>query len=733
MFSFFIPSSKVQKDRRIMHATDARMAKYSRRGLVFNFIAYLLCLSVGQFYQENRDLTVVLTVGLLVITLLRGILLFRFYQFYPRAPQRWRNNYFFATLLGAIWWGFILVSITLKQGMHDQAPLLWLYSVVFFSTTAHAFAPYQRFLTYYQACALLPAAIAAFIVGGLTATVYGVLMVMFYVILTHQCRLMSENYWERLEASYALARKTQSIEEEKRDTRASAALNREFLGCLRADLEKLVTQTGSAINDLSGASPTGQRAIKRCEKDFQHVYANVNDFYSVLNKELQLENKIFNIRHELQNIVADYLDDAELAGITVETSLSPTLPMRLKGDASRLAQVINTLLSHCIDNMEQGVILFEVEFLREYEAAGELYINISSYSKQQKRRFFPEEGGRLPQANLSFAVARGIAELMNGSIEINEIPGEGVTYRLDAKFDIADLVGQLDFHANSFQNHSIMLVHKSIRVQDIKRRELNALGFTVVTEATYKKAQAQLAASYKEGKPIEAVLYFVEEGDTEARDFNVALVEHPELRYTHQLIAGSQRQQRLLENQGYTLNEFVHLVNKPVGLFELETAFQTVYADKDDDNDEALPAETLEDATPLAKTRVAEILLISGRSSIQEYFQQLSNDDSAFKLHLCEELDNLESLIKKLPLNSIVIDSDEHSELVPIVDGIRVVEATTDSELYLPVIAISDAASDQRIDVYELGIDDFVVVADDDKTLRRRLLHWANLSLLMEN
>lgn len=91
MFSFFEPVSKVQKDRRIMRETDARMAKYSRRGLVFNFLAFLVCLIGGHFIEQNRDLTVVLTTGLLLITFVRGFFLFRFEHLYPRAPARWRH------------------------------------------------------------------------------------------------------------------------------------------------------------------------------------------------------------------------------------------------------------------------------------------------------------------------------------------------------------------------------------------------------------------------------------------------------------------------------------------------------------------------------------------------------------------------------------------------------------------------------------------------------------------
>lgn len=721
MFSFFLPTSKVQKDRSIMRETDTRMAKYSRRGLLFNFLAYLICLVGGRFIDENRDLTITLTIGLLFITIIRGFFLFRFDQLYPRAPQRWRNSYFIATLLGAFWWAVILVSITLKLDMKFEAPVLWLYTVVFFSTTAHAFAPYQKFLSYYQFVGLVPAAISAFFVNDFTAYLYGILLLVFYFVLTHQCRLISENYWERLEAAYALARKTQSIEEEKRDSRASVQLNREFLSYLRNDLQKILTEAREPILALDKGN-IDRHAIKRAERSFQKVFYNVCDFNSVLNKSLVLENKIFNIRHELQHIVAEFVDEAESSGVLIETALSPTLPMRLKGDASRLAQIIRTLTDLSVQSLDRGVVIIDVEFLREYEASGELYINISSYNQSQKKRFFSEEEGIAAKANLAYAVAKGLADLMSGGIEVSEISREAILYRLDAKFDVAEQAGHLDFHKNSFMGHSVMLVHSNRRVVDIKRRELTALGFEVFTESDYKRAQSQLANSYKEGRPIECVLYYFEEEDGDIREFNNNLVEHPELKYIHQLIAVSSRQQSLLKNLGFIDNEHMHLVDKPAGLFELESAFKEVY---NEFNDMEVPIEDV----PLQTYDEKEypILLISHNEDAEVQVKE-KLEGMNIVLEMVQEEAKIESAFEKIQPELILVDCDEELSFIRVVDSIRNLEQKNDIEFYMPIIGISSSSNAFESAAYELGVDDFVDLSNPKKYLRRVVENWFDLT-----
>ena len=166
-----------------MRDTDARMAKYSRRGLILNFVASIFCILGGEFVNQEADLAITLVVGLLLLTLLRGYFLFRFDQLYPRGPRKWRDTYFVVTLLGALWWSFILSSITSVLGMQHETPLLWMYTVIFFATTAHAFAPYHMFLTYYQFLGLIPAAVAAIIVGGTSGYLFWLSIASFLSIV----------------------------------------------------------------------------------------------------------------------------------------------------------------------------------------------------------------------------------------------------------------------------------------------------------------------------------------------------------------------------------------------------------------------------------------------------------------------------------------------------------------------------------------------------------------------
>lgn len=709
MFKFFLPASKVQKDRRIMRETDSRMAKYSRRGVIFNFFAFLLCTAHGRFIDENPELMAILTAGILLNTLVRSFYLFRFDHLYPRAPAKWRNQYFVATLAGAIWWGVILACITIKLDMKAEGPLICLYTVIFFSATAHAFAPYQKFLSYYQFFGLIPAAAAAIYIGGVNAYIYGAMMLAFYLVLTHQCRLMSENYWERLEATYALARKTISIEEEKRDTKANVKLNEQFMKHLYKNIDRFMDHVQMSEQEKD---PHFKQSIL---SELDELHTNIWDFSGVLSKELDLDDRVFNIRHEIQHLVAEFIDEAEGNHIQIETSLSPTLPMRLKGDASRLAQIIRTLLNIITDNAERCIVLVEVEFLREYENAGELYVTITRTFDKSKKLFSVDNSDHSINGTLALVVAQGIAELMDGGIELNQPLQEEQQFRFNAKIDIAEHAGQLDFHKGSFSGKNVLLVHNHPRIVDIKRQELDALGFNVFTETQYKRAIQTLQNSYKFQNPIESLIFYSDTDAGSVFTFCDSLKEISELKYTKKIAAATRRQQSELRERGFDEKSGFFFVDKPAGLFEIESLFHQIYK--------------LDDVSQGKKEPAYEVALFvegGGQEQVSGHLHNITEICS--KVVVLDSKKPVKETLSQTRFRVVMIDCDENDDVAELVHNIRTQEKSLGAETYMPILGLSRGREAFEDFAYELGLDDYIdLTHNPKKTLKSTIGYWATL------
>lgn len=706
MLKLFEPTSKVQKDRQIIRRTDKRMAKYSRRGIITNFLIYSLCLLFEQtFLQQYRNWVLVLTVGLLVVTVWRGYLLFRMESIYPRGPTAWRNKYFLATLVGSLWWGVILSSFTLLMDLKGEAALLWLYTVVFFATTAHAFAPYQRFLTIYQFLGLVPAAICTFFIGEITGVFYGFILLFFYRILNHHCELMSQNYWDRLEAHYSLARKTESLEEEKRDTRASVRLSKEYLQVLSQRMQRLLHSTSEASSPPSPVTVASQRA------SLEGIYRNVNDFQRILTKDFSTEEYIFNARHYLQHVMRGLLEEAESKGVELETALSPTLPARLIGDSKRLGQVVSTAVRSVLQQYHEGVIIVEFDFVRAYEHSGELHVTVARQTNQARRSFFQSEHNQTLVVDLDLVLAKGIADVLGGSLEIDEMGAKGNrNVRVRVPLRVAEVNARPEFHRLEYKGRPLMLIHHNPRWLDHKRLELDTMGFEVETASNYKRGLQELSNAVTAGTPFDLVVYYAAPGNENSVQFCNELISSNELRHLHQFVVCSAMGGKFFRERVVQMTPLIHFVQKPAGFFEFDLSFSGVFELQSAPLNESLATNTDE------HLKILWVALGKNFDNAKLY------DSGAVDIHRVGELKQVSKHLDQNIYDVAIVEYTGGDNLEGI-GAIRDFERSREAESLLPIIGVGPLEIQQEM--LACGADHVVdiesLIGGDTRILR----YWA--------
>lgn len=707
MLTFFEPQTKIQKDRQIIRDTDMRMAKYSRRGIVSNFTIYALCLLIEQnFIRQYPNLAIIFTIGLLLTTALRGYLLFRMDAIYPRAPTAWRNKYFAATLIGATWWGLILSCLTLLMHMQGEAALMWLYTVVFFATTAHAFAPYQRFLSIYQLVVIVPAACCTFFSGGgFFGVFYGCILLFYYGILKHHCELISRNYWDRLEAHFILAKKAESLEEEKRDTIASTQLTNDYLQVLSHKMADLLSATPS-VDENTPPTPV---ALANQRLAFETIYRNVDAFSRVIAKDVNIESRAFNIRHYVQSLVRGMVAEAEAKGIELESALSPALPARLLGDPKRIGQILSAMVKNIIEQSQGGLIFVEVEFVREFETSGLLHITIAR-QLENKRGVFVNESERGVAASLDLMVAKGLAEAMKGSLEINESGDKnGKHLRLRLPSTIAEKDSRQDYHRACYKGRHLMLVHPNPRWLDHKRMELDAMGFTVHTATRFGRAFQSLVEAVEAGKAMDCVVYYAASGDEQPVQFCNDLLGRADLKYIHQFIICSDVGQRFFAERMLQPSPSIHFVAKPSSIFEFEVRTYGLFRDPADD------AEDKADSPPRAG-RV--IWMSNGKATDGPHWA-----DPKLDIQVINDMRQIPKVLEGRGYRLVVVEC-AGSEDVDAIANIREQEQKHKPKSLVTIVGVG--ASNLELSVLNAGADHFL----DIETLltwdAHELHYWAN-------
>lgn len=721
MFHFFVPTSKVQKDRAIMRETDARVAKYSRRGLVLNFIVFVLCLAFGNFEQQHHNIAIILVTGLLLVTLWRSYFLFRFDTLYARAPARWRNQYFLASCLGAAWWSVILVTLTWLHGMRGETLVMWLYSVVFYSSVANVFAPYRNFLTLYLAIGQVPAAITAIFLGDAEGILYGFIMLTFYVMLAHQGKVTSIAYWERLEANYALRERAQGLENEKRSSQAQLELKNEFLVNLGQEFRSSISDVISTLSliDESQLSEHHRELLTMATKAAGRqidLVNNVVDFSKITTHSLTLEDVEFDLRRVLEKFIQDFSLDAHQQGIDIYYLFDPAIPLRVKGDVLRMNQILSTLMTHALKSSRIDHLYIEARFEQADDNFGQLHVVISDSEK------LAEQGSESRESSyrgIGLAICKGLAECMNGSVYIREDKSRGNRIFIHLGLHVVAHEDRRFGSEQKFQGKQLLLADwPESNVQGLAD-ELTTWGFNTQIGYGRDEILTRLRDSKQHNKSVDLVLIYNRLGNMNGMVLSAEIAANPEFADVKQILAMSSLQIDTPEVKNHLrLYPQVAVIEKPVmrkRLYDVTTQrLLNVAVDLRHGNERENHAVTVVYKILLVENQRVDQMVIGAMLKKMGCYVQLAQDGH-------EALE----ILGKERFDLILMDYDaEEKDSLVAAQKIREQERESHSLHHLPIVAVTASQLETDDAVLGAGFDDYVAKPIRFDDLERRLQRW---------
>ncbi|MEQ9200019.1 MAG: ATP-binding protein, partial [Rhodospirillales bacterium] len=137
---------------------------------------------------------------------------------------------------------------------------------------------------------------------------------------------------------------------------------------------------------------------------------------------------------------------AEEKGLHLVVDIDPRLPRRLKGDPTRLRQILLNLGGNAVKFTEQGSVVLRLCLPEVFqaEAGSDLLLRlevedtgIGLSEEQMSRLFRPFEQADSSTARkfggtgLGLAISRRIADMMGGRIGVDSTPGKGSTFRVE--------------------------------------------------------------------------------------------------------------------------------------------------------------------------------------------------------------------------------------------------------------------------------------------------------------
>ncbi|MDX2507131.1 MAG: ATP-binding protein [Gammaproteobacteria bacterium] len=236
------------------------------------------------------------------------------------------------------------------------------------------------------------------------------------------------------------------------------------------------------------------------------IIHEILDLTKIESNKIDLEEEIFNLNEMLNQIVQTFSLECAHKKLQFNTCFADNLPDKILADRKKLLQIIFNLFSNAIKFTRQGEIIFKVS-IHDMNLNFQVSDTGKGMSPEEVEKVFlpfQQAGSRQAQSKgtgLGLAISKKLSELMQGSLTLSSIPGQGSQFQLiiPLKEDIQGLsddltieqTGVLDYkkiinyrrldHNNS--PYQVLIVDDQKMNRLLLLKMLEKVGFKSVTQA----------------------------------------------------------------------------------------------------------------------------------------------------------------------------------------------------------------------------------------------------------
>ncbi len=211
---------------------------------------------------------------------------------------------------------------------------------------------------------------------------------------------------------------------------------------IRTPLNGVLGMNGLLLN--TSLTPEQRRYAELIRSSGQTLLAVINDILDLAKIEagrMELEIAEFDPAATLDEVVSLLSVRAQAKGLSMHLCMPPDLPGALRGDASRLRQVLFNLIGNALKFTEHGSVNIDVAHRPLPDDRVELTIAVRDTGIGIAPEAMPKLFDRFMQADartarryggtgLGLAISREIVDLMGGRIEVDSAVGAGSTFRV---------------------------------------------------------------------------------------------------------------------------------------------------------------------------------------------------------------------------------------------------------------------------------------------------------------
>ena len=293
-----------------------------------------------------------------------------------------------------------------------------------------------------------------------------------------------------------------ALESEKQ---ASAAQSR-FLATMsheiRTPLNGILGLTDVVLShDISESARPNLEKIQRSGLSLNRILNDILDLSKLNAGKLALEIIPFDLKSTAKDCVAFYAQLAQNKGISLRIEVDKTLNTCVVGDATRLSQVLNNLVSNAIKFTHQGSVTLglskgEASKTHQFVRFSVKDTGDGIDASEQERVFdaFTQANSSINRMHggtgLGLQIVKSLVEAMGGTVYLKSAVGQGSEFYFELPFEIADsVIGAKEQESTpSFSNLTVLVAEDNDINQVVAKSLLEDTGLKVALANNGKEA-----------------------------------------------------------------------------------------------------------------------------------------------------------------------------------------------------------------------------------------------------
>ncbi|HCK92412.1 MAG TPA: hypothetical protein DHW71_05475, partial [Gammaproteobacteria bacterium] len=481
---------------------------------------------------------------------MRGFMFYRFDAMHGRSPVRWRQFFMLMNIVHMAYFASTILGLCLVHPMPSIIIFAIMLSLLHAILLLGAFAPFQ-----YGVVLLLVSHIGPFIALSLIGydlfnVMTGILLTLGVLALMFEGKKLTQFLWseQKLRRDHRnLKRELKNLQERHS---GEQHLSNEFLASLSREIRTPMNNVLGMLRllsetELSVEQRRMQNIATASGENIVMLVDELMDLSNIIGHKLVLDSAVFNIRQCIDATI-NLLSPMAYAKNTELTHISdPDIPLRVRGDARRISQVLSNVISFVIDYTEGGEISVNVHLTPAQVVEGILRIHISSKNAMIPEKVHDEVQQLLNQHesietlspnHLGLEIAKGVIEAMRGNIGFVASGKNGVTFWVTMHITLST---QQTFQSKTppvFYNKRVLLIDMTPGLVTSIRNDAESWNMHVTSIQGYQKALELMRAEARDGNSFDVAILNMSLEYVGSLKLSTLMAEDPILKDVKQII-----------------------------------------------------------------------------------------------------------------------------------------------------------------------------------------------------